>query len=90
MILGVLSDPSVAVVNVSSNEILVDRLRHDHDPFGEEFGAESVVGAGVSEVDDQLEGFVGEGLQSEQDVVDQEIPVDVPSFVSGNWENNFG
>ena len=84
MVLGVLSDPSVAVVNVSGDEILVDRFRHDYDPFGEEFGAESVVGASVSEVDDQLEGFVSEGLQSEQDVVDQEIPVDVPGFVSGN------
>ena len=43
---------------------------------------EPIVGASVGEVDDQLKGFIGERLQSKQDMVDEEIPINVTSFVS--------
>ena len=39
---------------------------------------EPVVSAGVSEVYDELEGFVVEGLEGEEHVVDEEVTVDLP------------
>ena len=38
---------------------------------------EPVVSAGVREVYDELEGFVVEGLEGEEDVVDEEVAVDL-------------
>ena len=81
MVFGVFSDPSVAVVDVSGDDVLIDGLGHHDDPFGEELGAESVVRASVREVDDQLERLVGERLQRQKHVVDEQIAVDVASFV---------
>ena len=39
---------------------------------------EPVLGTGMGEVDTQLKGFVVEGFQCEQHVVDQQVPVDLP------------
>jgi len=41
-----------------------------------------VVRASVGEVDDQLEGLVAEGLEGEDDVVDQEVAVRLPDLVA--------
>ena len=82
MVLGVLSDPRVAVVDIRRHDVLVDGFGHDHDPLGQELRAESVVRASVGEVDDQFEGLVGERLQRQQHVVDQQVPVDVTGLVS--------
>ncbi len=38
---------------------------------------EPVVSAGVSEVDDKFERFVEEGLEGEEDVIDQQVPIDI-------------
>ena len=42
MKLRVLSDPGVAVVDVSSGDVLVGNVRQDNEPLLEELGAESV------------------------------------------------
>ena len=41
-----------------------------------------VVGARVREVDDQLEGLVTEGLEGENDVIDEKVPVRLADFVA--------
>ena len=35
VVLGVLSDPRVAVVDVRLEDVLVDNLRHHHEPLGQ-------------------------------------------------------
>jgi hypothetical protein len=45
-------------------------------------GPAPVVGAGVREVDDQLEGLVAEGLEGEDDVVDEEVAVRLADLVA--------
>ena len=84
MILGILAHPRVTVIDVRLYDVLVDDLRHDDEPLGQEVGAEAVVGAGVGEVDDQLEGFVVEGLEGEQHVVDEQVSVDLANSVRAN------
>ena len=70
MVLGVLPHPRVTIIDVCLYNILVYHFGHDHKPLGEEVCAETIVGAGVSEIDDQLEGFVIERFECEQYVVD--------------------
>lgn len=67
--LGVFAHPAVAVVDVSCVDVLVGYLGEDVEPFLEEFGTESVVRTGVSEVEHQLEWRVTEWFQGQDHVV---------------------
>ena len=82
MELGVLAYPRVAVVQVGRMDVLVRHLRQDHKPFLQEFGAETVVRTSVCKVHDQLEGFMAEWLQGQDDMVDQEIAIGFTNFVA--------
>ena len=75
VILGVLSDPGVAVVDVTRLEIVVETVGHADEPLGEIVGLEAVVRAGVSEVHHQLEGLALERFQREENVIDQQIAI---------------
>ncbi|MFN9903429.1 MAG: hypothetical protein ACK55Z_32580, partial [bacterium] len=80
--LGVLPHPGVAVVQVGQVDVLVGHLRQHDKPLLEEFRAKSVVGAGVREVHHQLERLVAEGLQGENDVIDEQVPVRLADLVA--------
>ena len=41
MVLGVLSNPGVAVVDVGGHDVLVHNLRHHHKPLGQEVSLET-------------------------------------------------
>ena len=62
-------------------DILVGYLWQNHKPLLQKLCSESVVAACVGEVDHQLEGFVAEGLQCEDDMVDQEISIRLANLV---------
>ena len=82
MIFGIFADPGIAVVNVRGVNILIGDGRKDDEPLLEEFSAESIVGTGVREIDDQFERFAAEGLQREDDVVNEQVSVGFADLVS--------
>ncbi len=44
---------------------------------GHQSHPEAIISTGVSEVDDELEWFMVEGFEGQQDVVDQQVRVDL-------------
>lgn len=85
MIFGILSDPRVAVVDVARMNVLVSNLRKDDKPLLEELGSETVVRAGVREVDHQLKRLATERFKSQNDVVDEQVPVSLSNLVSPSY-----
>jgi hypothetical protein len=80
VILGVLSHPRVAVVDVTRLQIVVETVGHADEPFRQIVRLEPIVGTRVSEVDDQLERLRLERLQRQQNVIDEQVAVHLVHF----------
>lgn len=80
MVFGVLSYPGVAVVDVHGSHILVGKVWKDHKPLGQEVRLKAVTGAYMGEVYYDLVVLGIVWFESQKDVVDQKIPIDLSGF----------
>lgn len=83
VILGVLSYPRVAVVDVNGCYVLVGETRKDHKPLGQEVGLEAIARSHVGQVDDYLVRLGVVWFEGEEDVVDEQVTVDLSRFKPG-------
>jgi hypothetical protein len=82
VILGVLSHPRIAIVDVIRLTIVIETIRHADEPLGKIIGLESIVGTRVSEIDDQFERLGLKEFESEENVRDQQITIHFVHFES--------
>jgi len=94
VVLGVLPHPGVAVVDEDGRHVLVGEAGEHHEPLGQEVGLEAVAGPHVREVHHDLIGLGVVGLEREEDVVDEQVPVDLarlePEGRSRGWRSPSG
>lgn len=80
MVLCVLPHPGVAVVHVDSCYILIGKAGKDHEPLGQEVGLETIAGSYMGQIYYYLVGFSIVGFESEEDMVDEQVPIDLACF----------
>lgn len=82
VILGVLPYPSVAVVDVDSGYILICKARKHNEPLGQKVCLEPVAWANMCQVDHYFIGLCVVGLESEENMVDEQVSIDLACFES--------
>lgn len=82
MVLGVLSYPGVAVVDIHSGHILVSKARKYHKPLGQKVGLEAIAWTYVCQIYHYLIGLCVVGFESEEDVIDEQISIYLACFES--------
>lgn len=80
VVLGVLPDPGVAVVHVDSRDVLVGEAGEHHEPLGQKVGLEAIAGSHVCQVDHDLIGFGVVRFESEEDMIDEQVSVNLTGF----------
>ena len=71
VILSVLANPRVAIVNVRCVNVLVCDFGKNDKPLLKKLCAEAVVGTRVREIDYKFKWFAAEGLEREDNVIDE-------------------
>lgn len=82
VILGVLPHPSVAVVDVDGSHILVREARKHNKPLGQKVCLKPVAWADMCQVDHYFIGLCVVGLESKEDMVDEQVSIDLARFES--------
>lgn len=82
VILGVLPYPSVAVVDIDGSHILISKARKHNKPLGQKVCLKPVAWPDMCQVNHYFIGLCVVGLESEEDMVDEKVSIDLARFES--------